>query len=68
MHYSRASVKATTPRLSRAGIGCRVTLTEDERARALAFWAKVGAVERGDGEYVVALAWQRTVALAFPDP
>jgi hypothetical protein len=28
--------------------------------------ARAGVVERRDGEYVIAPAWERTVALAFP--
>ena len=65
-----ASVAATTPRPRGAPVGRRVqvTLTENERALALAFWARAGVVERrGDG-YVIVPAWQRIVALAFPDP
>ena len=47
MHDSRASGAATTPSLNGAPVGRRVevTLTEDERALALAFWARAGVVE-----------------------
>ncbi len=70
MHDSRAGAATTTPSVNGAPVGRRmeVTLTEDERAQALAFWARAGVVEGRDGEYVVAPAWLRTVALAFPDP